>query len=297
MAGDLFRPSERGRATMAMSIAEIAGAPAAFALGGMLLVHLDAGHRVSGSDWSEALLWMAAVLIPVIVIMLALREPRRRESLAKNVNWRAALPELWKCRHVAVPLQLGRATLFIADGSLFVWGAPMLARRFHLEADQIGSILGLVLLIGGTLGPAIGGPLVDYCQRSGGPRRAMKILAWISVLSAPLALFGIAPDWLWASVLMTGFLVMGFMLGAAAIALTLTVIPADLRGLNLGISLVVGSLFFVGLAPLVVSSLSGLLGGEQHIGESLAIVCLMASLINAVVLGVSAKHFPDSCAR
>jgi hypothetical protein len=51
-------------------------------------------------------------------------------------------------------------------------------------------------------------------------------------------------------------------------ALTLIVIPGELRALNVGVSLIVGVIFAIGLAPIAVSALSGVLGGEQLIASS-----------------------------
>lgn len=297
MAGDLFPPGERGRATMAVAIGEISGAPAAFALGGSLLVMVGAtpAMRLTGwelPDWNRSLLWMGGILVPILLLMFLLRDPPRTEVVIEKPPLRAVWPELWRYRSVAMPLQLGRATVFIADGAVFVWGAPLFARNYHLSPDRIGAILGAVLLVSGLLGPVLGGPLVDFCQRHGGPRRSMMILACVALLSVPFAFFSLMPNAIWAGVMMAGFLTLGFAIAAAALALSLIVIPGELRGLNLGISIVVGSLFFVGLAPLTVSGLSSMLGGEMKIGEALAVVCGTACLVNAAVFGLSARYFP-----
>ena len=71
-------------------------------------------------------------------------------------------------------------------------------------------------------------------------------------------------------------------------------IPGELRGFYLGITFAVGSLTFVGLAPLLVSEISGLLGGEAMIGRALAMVCIAASLIGTTVFASSARYFPGS---
>jgi hypothetical protein len=52
------------------------------------------------------------------------------------------------------------------------------------------------------------------------------------------------------------------------------------------------ALFCVGLAPLIVSGLSGALGGPEMIGQALAIVCGVTSALSAVVFASGRKHFP-----
>ena len=297
MASDLVPADQRGRATMLVALGEIGGAPAAFALGGVLLVAVGAHPAmtfVAGQNlenWRWTLLWMGALLVPILLLLLCVREPARGEVHLDRPPLRAVMSELWRYRAVALPLQLGRAMLFIADGAVYVWGAPLFARKFHLAPDRIGAMMGLALLVSGLLGPVLGGPLVDFCQRRGGPSRAVTVLSIFGFVSAPFAFFPLLPDATVAAVALTVFLTLGFTIASAALALTLIVIPGELRGLNVGISLVVGSLFFVGLAPLAVSGLSGLLGGEAKIGVALAVVCIVASVLNAAVLSFSARHF------
>jgi MFS family permease len=175
---------------------------------------------------------------------------------------------------------------------VLVWAAPFLARTYHLSADHIGAIMGTVLLVGGLLGPALGGPLVDYCQRRGGPRQAITMMSVLAMLSVPVALFALVPSANGASIALTVFLVLGFAIAAAASAVTIIVFPSEVRGLNLGISTFVGSIFFVGVAPLAVSVTSNALGGEGMLGEALAIVCASMSLVNAACLFVGRRYFP-----
>jgi MFS family permease len=296
VVGDLYAPTERGRASMIVASGEILGAPVSFAMGGVLLVMIGSTPRMRLAswgldDWRWALLWMGGLLAPVVLLMLMLREPRRREVLLTKRRFRAVLGELWKYRAVAFPVLFARGMVWIADGSVFVWAGPIFARRFHLAPDRIGGIMGTVLLVTGLLGPALGGPLADYCQRRGGPRRTIMVLAAIALVSAPAALFALMPSATWAALMLAVFLTLGFTIATAGVTLSIIVIPAELRGLYLGITITAGSLFFVGLAPLAVSALSGTLGGMAMIGKALTLVCAAASLLGAMVFAFSAPYF------
>jgi MFS family permease len=302
MASDLFDAGARGRATTVMGIAETAGAPVSFALGGALLALSTSVPELSLPQWQLvhwrwALLWMAALVAPITATMLVLREPARHEVKLKKPPLRTIWPEFWQYRKVAIPLQLARATVSIADGAIYVWGAPLFARRFHLPAGRTGALMGVALLAGGLAGPALGGPLVDFCQRRGGSRDAMMVLAGVALLSVPAAFYGIMANAALTGVMLAVFLALGYTIAVAAVALTITVIPGELRGLNLGVSVVIGSVFYIGLAPLVVSALSTSLGGPASLGEALTVVCVAASALNAVVLAWSARYFPRNTAR
>lgn len=293
MVGDLFAPTWRGRAVTVMAFGEVSGAPVAFALGGAFLITAPETGAFHLEDWRLALLWMVgALVVPVLLVLLLVREPARTGIVEKKRPLRAVWPELWRYRSVVAPLHLARATLCIGEGTVFVWGAPFFARSYHLPPDQIGVIMGVVLLVAGLLGPALGGPLVDFCQRRGGSRRAVTVMGGIALLSVPAALFALMPSANLASLMLGIYLILGFSIFTASLSLILIVIPGELRGLNLGASLIVASLFFVGLAPLAVSRLSTALGGEMMLGKALAIVCVTMSLISATVLLFGRRYFP-----
>src|SRR5207253_3223157 len=126
-----------GRASMLIAIGEIIGAPVSFALGGALLVRvsLTPALRIAGwtlEDWRWALLWMGILLVPITLSMLLLRDPPRTETVVQRPSLRAVWPELWSYRAVALPVLLARGMVWLADGAVFVWGAPSFSRRFHL---------------------------------------------------------------------------------------------------------------------------------------------------------------------
>lgn len=292
IVGDLYAPEERGRASMVMASAEILGAPVSFALGGWLVVH--AGSILGVTSWRAALWTMGALLLPLVLLMLLLREPARQERVRAAPSLLLLWPQLWRYRAVALPILLARGMVWLADGAVFVWAAPSFARRFHLGAERIGAIMGVVLLVSGLVGPALGGPLADYCQRHGGPRRTVRAMAGVALVSIPLALFDFLPTPGAAAVVMAVFLTLGFMTATAGVTVSIIVIPGELRGAYLGMTFVVGSVFFVGLAPLAVSALSGALGGGSMIGEALALMCATASLLGATVFALSSRFFPTT---
>jgi MFS family permease len=287
MVGDLYPPEQRGRAAMVVAMGEIGGAPAAFALGGFLLT-------IAGTDpaaWRWVLFRMSATLLPVVFLMLAIREPRRSGVEAKPLPLADVWLELRRHGGVVSALLLARITVWTADGAVLVWAAPSFARRFAIQPDRIGAIMASALLISGLLGPVLGGLLADYCQRSGGPRRTVIALSVLALISAPAALFAIAPTVSVAAILLASFLTLGYTIGTAAVTLITIVIPRELRGFFLAITITVGALFFIGVAPVLVSGLSSVLGGPGMIGNALALVCGVASLLGATVLMLGSGNF------
>jgi MFS family permease len=294
MVADLFAPAQRGRATMAVALGEVGGAPAAFALGGVLLEMSLSDSLFGLAPWRSALLILSVVLLPIVFLMKWVREPPRTQVTTNLSSSRALWAQLWEYRLLLGPLLFARILMWVADGAVLVWAAPSFSRRFNLSPDMIGTMMGSALFVSGLLGPLLGGPLADICQRTGGPRRTVLALMFLALLSAPAALFALAPSPAFAGFLLAVFLTLGYMLGTAALTLGTIVIPGELRGVYLALSVTIGALFFVGVAPLVISSLSDLLGGEAMLGEALAIACAVASLMGALILAFTRHYFPDS---
>jgi MFS family permease len=99
LLADLYPPSARGRATMFVLLGQVAGASAAFALGGELLV-------VFGSEnaaWRPAMFWMGGVLAPILVLALALREPLRSGRAVDNPSLRMVPHSFGPHQHLRAP--------------------------------------------------------------------------------------------------------------------------------------------------------------------------------------------------
>jgi MFS family permease len=292
VVADLYSPAFRGRATMTIALGEICSAPAAFALGGALLT--AAGPVHAGLDgWRWALLLMCIGLLPVLGLVFLFREPARANVMVQ-ASLRTVWPRLWGYRGVALPLLSARVMVWIADGAVLIWGAPIFARRFALPPAEIGAIMGAALLVSGILGPIVGGAIADLCQRKGGPRRTVTAMGVLTLLSAPAALFPMMPTPALAGMVLTVFLSLGYTVNIAAMTLATIVVPGDIRGLFVAVTVTGAAIFCVGVAPLVVSALSTALGGPTMLAPAVTIVCLITSIAGAVVFITGRTFFPDS---
>src|SRR5882762_5560032 len=102
VVADLFPPHQRGRANTAMSVAQIAGMSAAFALGGALL---ESG-RAESHAWRWTMAEMSGPLVVATVFALGLREPPRSGVLLEGRQG-GGLQELWSIRGILGPLLAG----------------------------------------------------------------------------------------------------------------------------------------------------------------------------------------------
>ena len=288
MLGDLYAPDRRGRATMGVAASQFAGMSAAFALGGVLLTMFGADRQ----SWQWTMLWLTSPLAVVMLLTLAMREPSRTGSVIQNPSARDSFVDLWRYRALITPLMAGLVLAEMAVLAVATWASPTFSRGLALTPDRIGAIMAVALLVSGVLGPMSGGFLADYCQRSGGPRRTLFALIGLALLSVPAALFAVAPGVVAANLLLVTFMTIITAILVAGVTLFTIIIPNELRGLCMATLAGAQVVFGVGLAPVMVSVLSGAIGGPAMIGKALATSCVAAGLLGAAIFALGRRYFP-----
>lgn len=274
LISDLYPLHQRGRAGMMLSIGSFGGVAAVFAAGGFL--------AATPHGWRWALLWLVGPFIVLaLLLILLLREPARLGRVVEQPSISRSLLEFWSYRRLILLPAVGVVFVETALGGLMIWAAPSMARAFALTADRVGVIMAVALPLGGIAGMLAGGFLADLCQRTGGPRRTVTVLGILAFASTPLVFFSCIPHVLIASVLLG--LAVAVLTTAMCMGVTLfiVVVPNELRGLCIGVLMGIGVSFAMGGGPLLVSLLSGVLGGEQKIGASLGLVGATAGMIAA----------------
>jgi MFS family permease len=288
LLADFCTPEQRGRGSMIVSVSQMGGNSGAFALGGLLLAMSGPGPQA----WRWAMFWLSTPLVVVIFLMLAMREPPRTGQVIENPSTRQAWPELWHYRSVIAPLLAGLVMAEIAFGAAYVWAAPALSRSFGLPPERVGAIMGIGMMLSGIVGPVVGGPLADLCQRTGGPRRTILVLSGLALLTVPTGLFAFVPGIALACVLLVLFIVIVVATLVMGMALFTVVIPSELLGLCMGIMFALDTLFGFVLAPVAISLLSGAMGGPIMIGKALALVGVGASAVGATAFAFGRQYFP-----
>ncbi len=280
VVADLFAPHQRGRANTVVSMAQIAGMSAAFALGGVLLESC----RAESHAWRWTMAEMSGPLAVAAVFALALREPPRSGVLLEGRQRGGGLQELWSIRGILGPLLAGMVAVETALGAAFTWAAPALSRTLGLSPGRVGGVMAVALTVSGVLGPILGGTLADYCHRRAGVRLTMTVVGCLAAAAAvPAALFPVMVDFEWAGVLLILFLLLISAACVMAGTLFSIVAPGDLRGQAIALMTAASILFAVGVAPMAVSLLAGAMGGVAMLGRALAWVGAATSGGAAVV--------------
>jgi MFS family permease len=293
LIADLFEPGQRGRASTATAMGQTAGMSAVWVLGGVLIVVAPGDSAAFGPNgaWRLALLGLCVPLALVFLCSLMLREPARDWASAVASSKSASLVRLWHYRDRVGLLLLGVAAFEVIFLATISWAGPALGRAFLLQPDQLGSIMGVILLISGIGGPLLGGLAADASYRVGGPRAMLAVLAILGLAVLPASLFAAAHS-LWVAGLALLWLVTLVsaicMLGTTMMTV---VVPPDLRGLFFGafVGLV---LLIAGVAPMLVSQLSDAMGGATHIGPALGAICLGAGVAGILCFVSGRVRFP-----
>jgi len=289
LLADLYPAAQRGRASMVMLIGQFAGWSATFAIGGMLVTKFGSGPDA----WRTAMLTLTAPLLVVVILsMLALREPPRSGLAIQNPSTKVSLAEFWRFRALIAPVLGGKTLALIALAAIMIWTAPAFARAFALAPDRVGAIVAIAVPCGGLIGTIGGGLLADFCQRTGGPRRTVFVVSLLALLCVPAGLFAVVPQVGSASVLLVASIAILTAISVMAATLLIVVIPNEIRGVALGLLTGVGAFLSVGLSPLLVSSLSSVLGGPTALGKALAAVSVGGALLCAAVFAFGRRYVP-----
>ena len=298
LASDYCRPEQRGRAIVVPNIAKTAGVAAGFTISGLLLGAI-AGQQLpnlfDASNWRSAQWFLALGSAVFILPLLLLREPARHEVEAEpGAPIKVVLGELKARRAWIIPLFIGQTSVVMADAAAAIWVSPVLERSYHLQPAEFAGWVGAIVLITGIIGSIIGGVVADMGQSSKVRGGLMIGAIAAAALGVPTALFPIMPD-------VASFAVAFFILTLAgnvtamiaSVALTVW-LPNELRGLAIGAFIAIAGLIGFGIAPSLVTLVSGFLGGESHLATALAIVGVGVSIVSVAGFWLAMKGAPDT---
>ncbi|KQN06326.1 MFS transporter [Sphingomonas sp. Leaf230] len=299
LCADFCVPTQRGRAMLIVNLGKSLGVALALGLSGALFglfAHGDAPAWFSGMmPWRSVHLGLAVISVIAILPLFLLREPARQEVAAgTHAPFKAVAGELWARRVFLIPLFIGQISVVMADAAAGIWVSPVLSRNFHLQPDQFAGWMGTLLFGSGVVGAIVGGLSADRGQKSG--RRGGLLIGAIvaAAVGVPAALFPIMPSVPLFGVAVGLLVTCGAVTGVVTSVALTVLIPNELRGLCIGAFIAIAGLIGYGLAPTLVAAASGVLGGEAHLAQGLAIVGVVTSAISVVAFTIAMRRAPVS---
>lgn len=299
LMADFCAPAQRGRGMLIVTLGKSLGTAGAFAMTGWLFgLFLHGAVPAWFGDiapWRSAHVVLAILSALLILPLFVLREPPRQEVEAgPHAPFRTVARELWSRRRFLVPLFAGQVTVVMADAAAGIWAAPVLSRSYGLRPDQFAGWMGILLFAAGIGGAILGGLSADLGQKSG--RRGGILIGAViaAAIGIPSALFPVMPGVIGFAIAIGTLVLCGTVTGLiTSVALTV-LLPNELRGFCIGAFIAIAGLIGFGIAPSLVTWVSMLLGGEQHLATALATVGATVSAVSLIAFFVAMKRAPVS---
>ena len=298
LCADFCAPAQRGKAMLIVNLGKALGVALGFALTGwlfgLLSDHAAPGWLADMAPWRSTHVLLAMISAMLIVPLLLLREPIRREVEAStNAPFRVVAAELWSRRAFLIPLFAGQIAVVMADVAAGVWVAPVLSRDFGLSPQEFAGWVGALMFGTGVAGAILGGISADLGQKSklrGGIILGAVIAAGLGI---PAALFPLMPSITGFAIALGVLSLCGAVTGlVVSVALTV-LLPNELRGLCIGAFIAVAGLIGFGLAPWIVTRVSAFMGGETMLAEALAIVGVSVSTLSFLAFIMAMRRVPE----
>ncbi len=240
--------------------------------------------------WRATFLVLGLLSIPVLLLLLGVREPRQvaakaGESQTAPPGWREVFAHLRENWRAYGPLFLGCALMTVSSLGAMLWGPAYFARVHEFSPAQVGSLFLVSFAVVAPIGSIVGGLASDRLFRRGHADAAPRVILTVQlmVLLPALAAFlgggAIAPY---------AFGLLAFLLGTAGgiqVSMVALMAPVRLRGLATAFYLMVVNIIGMGLGPLIVAVVTErVLGDPAMVGVSLAIVITICSTAAALLI-------------
>jgi MFS family permease len=260
---DYFPRSKLARAISIYSMGVYFGAGLALVIGGYVIKLVSQAGDVSlpliglVRPWQMTFFLVGLLGIPVILLVLTIREPLRRgvalkgSAEARQASSVPVLLAFLKSNRQTVTWHfLAFSFIGIGIAGLLVWTPTLFIRTHGLDAPTIGFIYGLVLFFGGTSGVYAGGYLADWLQKRGREDAILRAAFYSALAIIPFAvLMPLMPNVpLAVAFLACASFLMGMPQGLPAAALQV-ISPNPLRAQMTALYFLVGNLIANGFGP------------------------------------------------
>jgi len=311
LLSDYFPPDKRTLPINLYSSGVTGGAGLANIFGGLVVSFTMAGgvHSVpflgAMSAWQVAFVLVGLPGLLIALLMLTIREPRRRERKAEVVqvsirDTLSYLREHWTA-YAGIMLAAGFAAM--ANYGTFSWVPALYDRVYGWGPAEIGTKFGIITIVAGTAGLYLAGVAVRRLARAGVAAPHIKIMIAATVLSVPPAALVMAvhdPYWTLACLsIITLLMCTPIGLAQAAIA---AITPNELRAQLIAVYLLVTAFLGMGAGPNGVAAITDFVyHNDAAVGSSIAFMATGACIVSIVILIIAIKPYarkagPDASA-
>jgi len=259
LLADYFPPKRRATALSVYACGVFVGSAIAFLAGGWLLTRYD---------WRTAfyVAGLPGVALAILVALTVRELPRGHAEGRSEPVAQVPLKEVVRfllTRRAYVLIVLGTAVQSLSGYAVITWGPTFLARVYGMPWSEIGTGLGWVIGIGGTVGAIVGGRLADRMGRSD-VRWYMRLPALQLLLAVPFVVgFTLLPLPWQALACFVPYYTLTAMYVGPMFALIQGLVELRMRATAAAILFFISNMVGLGLGPLLVGILNDHVFGEQ----------------------------------
>lgn len=310
LIGDQFPPHKVGLPLAVYSIGIFIGGGLALVIGATiiagalrsspLLLPLIGAVR----PWQTVFLIIGLPGLLVAALALSLREPRRTGALHQRVAangdvsvgavpLREVFGYLRTNARAFLGINLFMGFSAVAGYGVAAWVPSMFIRRHGWSAVEIGHTYGLLLLTFGTAGVLCGGWLGDVMTRRHGAAGRLKAAVAVKLLTIPfIAAYTLLPDGRLAIFPLAAAVFLPTFLNGLSPAILQQMVPNQMRGTAISISLLVINLLGLGLGPTLIALLSDrVFHDPSAIHLSILIVSVVMVLLSLACLLIAYRPY------
>ena len=300
LIADLFRPERRGRPIAVFMTGQGLANGLAISVTGVILTAAATGAFtglpvIGGlAAWRLAfLLFGSAGLVVSATLLILTREPARLivASGPRRAPGADEARYFWRNRAVLAPLYFGFAICFTVAYGASAWAPTMLMRAYGVNPAFLAAWLGPMAMAFSAIGPLIGGTLLDRSMRAGKPMARLSILMFGPLFAIPSVLAVMAGEKHLAALLVASSAAVFSVVGTVMLATLQSVVPPQMRGSAISLTLVLNTLLGAALGPLLVASLTQrVLGNDAQVGWAIVIVCLPCLLAASALYALARRR-------
>jgi MFS family permease len=274
MIADCFPPAQRATPMGVFVAGSTLGQAFTLFAAGALIQHLTLQSITWATPWGDVLRpWQIAFVcaglpgILIVLLMLAIREPARRELLpgagAEESGPPAQLPLLQVARHFSghwrlyAPIYAGFGMLLMWELGKALWAPSLFSRSYGWQPARIGLALGSLTLVFGSAGLISAGRVAEWFARRGHSDAYLRAALIGAAVGLPFA--ALAPQMPTPALALCLFAPAYFCGNfpvALAPALLSTVTPNQMRAQITALYLAAVNLLGAGIGPLYIGTLT-----------------------------------------
>ncbi len=237
--------------------------------------------------WQTAFFLVGLPGLVVAPLILMIREPRTSDTRAETstaVSLGAVWSQLRTDRKVYVSHFAGMAAVNTYGFALLTWAPATFHRDFGWSLERTGTVLGIGIMLAGTLGMLASGHVADHLARNGVEDAPFRVLFVGTLLMVPVGLFGPSAGTGGMSAILFVVPVMGLFFAVVACAPTVLQIasPPSMRSSISAVYLFVVNIVAYALGPLSVGFLAdNATGSDQNLSRALMVIAILTLPVGA----------------